>query len=153
MCSIPCSLTQKTSLMDLEYIRKQIYQIKNGDEVCPYFLASWQWMACADIVCPNRTSLWSSSELRWIWYGLIRFVNAVCDALTHAVTQRHEREVSSETIQDMAMKWGVPFYETSAKRGWDSNKVFHYLLGRMHNKYPGGEPKGKKGRRVQCVIM
>lgn len=89
-------------------------------------------------------------DLVWVNWFLI---DTVCDALTYATIQRHEREVSSEAMQDMAVKWGVPFYETSVKRGWRSNEVFYYLLGRMHSKYPGGEPKDKKGWRVQCVIM
>ncbi len=67
--------------------------------------------------------------------------------------QRGEREVSSETMQEMAVKWGVPFYETSAKNGWHVNEVFHHLLLRMRKKYPAGEPKSKKRRRDQCVVM
>ena len=68
-------------------------------------------------------------------------------------TQSRERQVSSKTMQELAMKWSVPFYETSAKKGRYSSEVFHYLLGRMRTKYPGGQPKNKRGQRAQCVIM
>ncbi|OJT13893.1 Ras-related protein Rap-1b [Trametes pubescens] len=64
-----------------------------------------------------------------------------------------EREVSSETMQELAVKWGLPFYETSAKRGWHVNEVFNHLLSRMRKRYPNGVPKSKKRRRDQCLIM
>ncbi|EIW57833.1 ras-domain-containing protein [Trametes versicolor FP-101664 SS1] len=64
-----------------------------------------------------------------------------------------EREVSSETMQELAVKWGLPFYETSAKKGWHVNEVFNHLLSRMRKRYPNGVPKSKKRRRDQCLIM
>ncbi|KAI0636153.1 ras-domain-containing protein [Trametes polyzona] len=64
-----------------------------------------------------------------------------------------EREVSSETMQELAVKWGLPFYETSAKKGWHVNEVFNHLLSRMRKRYPNGVPKSKKRRREQCLIM
>ncbi|KAI1786766.1 ras-domain-containing protein [Ganoderma leucocontextum] len=66
---------------------------------------------------------------------------------------RGEREVSSERMHELAVKWGVPFYETSAKNGWHVDEVFQLLLERMREKYPAGEPKSKKRRRDQCVVM
>ena len=56
-------------------------------------------------------------------------------------------------MQELAMKWDVQFYETSAKKGWHVNEVFHDLLLWMRKKYPAGEPKSKKRRRDQCVVM
>ncbi|KAL1949771.1 hypothetical protein VTO73DRAFT_8652 [Trametes versicolor] len=64
-----------------------------------------------------------------------------------------EREVSSETMQELAVKWGLPFYETSAKKGWHVNEVFNHLLSRMRKRYPNGVPTSKKRRRDQCLIM
>ncbi|KAI0759567.1 ras-domain-containing protein [Trametes elegans] len=64
-----------------------------------------------------------------------------------------EREVSSETMQELAVSWGLPFYETSAKRGWHVNEVFNHLLVHMRKRYPNGVPKSKKRRREQCLIM
>ncbi|KAI1783942.1 ras-domain-containing protein [Ganoderma leucocontextum] len=67
---------------------------------------------------------------------------------------RHEREVSSETMRKLAVEWGVSFYETSAKKGWHCSEVFHYLLGQMCKKFPGGELKSEKGgRKNLCTIM
>ncbi|KAI0648838.1 ras-domain-containing protein [Trametes meyenii] len=64
-----------------------------------------------------------------------------------------EREVSSAMIQDLAVRWGLPFYETSAKKGWHVNEVFNDLLSRMRKRYPNGTPRGRTRRREQCLIM
>ncbi|KAI9056809.1 ras-domain-containing protein [Trametes sanguinea] len=64
-----------------------------------------------------------------------------------------EREVSSQTMQELAVKWGLPFYETSAKKGWHVSEVFNDLLSRMRKRYPNGTPQSKKRRRDQCHIM
>ncbi|KAI0364760.1 ras-domain-containing protein [Pilatotrama ljubarskyi] len=64
-----------------------------------------------------------------------------------------EREVSSETMQELAIRWGLPFYETSAKKGWHVNEVFNHLLSRMRKRYPNGVPKSQGRRRDQCLIM
>ncbi|CDO77178.1 hypothetical protein BN946_scf184705.g3 [Trametes cinnabarina] len=64
-----------------------------------------------------------------------------------------EREVSSQAIQELALQWGVPFYETSAKKGWHVNEVFNDLLSRMRKRYPDGIAQQKKRRRDQCHIM
>ncbi|KAI0628515.1 ras-domain-containing protein [Trametes polyzona] len=64
-----------------------------------------------------------------------------------------EREVSSETMQELAVKWSLPIYETSAKKGWHVNEVFNHLLSRMRKRYPNGVPKSEKHRREQCLIM
>ncbi|KAI0706744.1 ras-domain-containing protein [Cerioporus squamosus] len=66
-----------------------------------------------------------------------------------------EREVSSQQMSELAVQWGLPFYETSAKKGWHVNEAFNYLLARMRKRYPDGMPKGQRHRRKdgQCVIM
>ncbi|KAL7279404.1 hypothetical protein ACG7TL_007246 [Trametes sanguinea] len=64
-----------------------------------------------------------------------------------------EREVSSQAMQELAVKWGLPFYETSAKKGWHVSEVFNDLLSRMRKRYPNGTPQSKKRRRDQCHIM
>ncbi|RPD54304.1 ras-domain-containing protein [Lentinus tigrinus ALCF2SS1-7] len=66
-----------------------------------------------------------------------------------------EREVSSQQMKELAVEWGLPFYETSAKKGWHVNEVFNHLLARMRKRYPDGMPKGHRHRRKdgQCVIM
>ncbi|KAI0788090.1 ras-domain-containing protein [Fomes fomentarius] len=64
-----------------------------------------------------------------------------------------EREVSSQQMQELAVQWGLPFYETSAKKGWHVNEVFNHLLVRMRKRYPDGQPKNRKRRRDQCVVM
>ncbi|TFK86705.1 ras-domain-containing protein [Polyporus arcularius HHB13444] len=66
-----------------------------------------------------------------------------------------EREVSSQQIQELAVQWGLPFYETSAKKGWHVNEAFNHLLGRMRRRYPDGMPRGQKHRKKdgQCLVM
>ncbi|KAI0709803.1 ras-domain-containing protein [Earliella scabrosa] len=64
-----------------------------------------------------------------------------------------EREVSSQQMQELAVKWGLPFYETSAKRGWHVNEVFNHLLVHMRKRYPDGQPRTRTRRRDQCVVM
>ena len=54
---------------------------------------------------------------------------------------------------ELAVQWGLPFYETSAKRGWHVNEVFTHLLSKMRKRYPHGQPKSRKRRRDQCVLM
>lgn len=56
-------------------------------------------------------------------------------------------------MQELAVQWGLPFYETSAKKGWHVNEVFNHLLVRMRKRYPHGQPKNRRRRRDQCVVM
>ncbi|GBE88442.1 Ras-related protein [Sparassis crispa] len=65
----------------------------------------------------------------------------------------HEREVSRSTIQDLAMRWGLPFYETSAKRNWHVSIVFEDLVRQMRKRYPPGELSPRKRKREECVVM
>ena len=63
--------------------------------------------------------------------------------------------MSSQQMQELAVQWGLPFYETSAKKGWHVNEVFNHLLAGMRKRYPDGMPKGHRHRRKdgQCVVM
>ncbi|CAL1715718.1 unnamed protein product [Somion occarium] len=71
-----------------------------------------------------------------------------------------EREVTRDTIKELASKWGLPFYETSAKNNWHVTDVFHDLLDQMRRRYPD-EPlkrrkqkkKTLKGPKHRCIIM
>ncbi|OBZ72621.1 Ras-related protein Rap-1 [Grifola frondosa] len=64
-----------------------------------------------------------------------------------------EREVPRATIQELATRWGIPFYETSAKRNWHVTDVFEDLVRQMRRCYPNGQPKMKKWRKDPCVVM
>ncbi|KAF7327534.1 hypothetical protein MKEN_00332300 [Mycena kentingensis (nom. inval.)] len=67
-----------------------------------------------------------------------------------------EREVPTTTIESLASRWNLPFYETSAKRNWHINEVFEDLLRQMRVRYPP-EKKPKKPQKQQkpgpCLIM
>ena len=86
-------------------------------------------------------------------------VSAIGVCLLHSplpdtTIQTGEREVSSQAMQELAVRWNLPFYETSAKRGWHVNEVFNDLLSRMRKRFPDGAPKGSATRRKdQCHIM
>ncbi|KIJ12011.1 hypothetical protein PAXINDRAFT_171512 [Paxillus involutus ATCC 200175] len=65
-----------------------------------------------------------------------------------------EREVSRNTIQSLVARWGIPFYETSAKRNWHVSDVFQDLVKEMPARYPD-EPSSKKSTHLRkpCVVM
>jgi len=69
-----------------------------------------------------------------------------------------EREVSKETIQEYAVHWGVPFYETSAKRDWNVRAGFEELVRQMRDIYPIEHARKKKkskifGENNRCIVM
>ncbi|SRR6266851_6877596 len=73
-----------------------------------------------------------------------------------------EREVSSSHIMELAERWKIPVYETSAKRDWDVSEAFQDLVRQMLRYYPVEECPKKKGgkrrrdrvrRRSPCTIM
>jgi GTPase SAR1 family protein len=76
-----------------------------------------------------------------------------------------DREVSRETMQALADKWNIPYYETSAKRNWGVSNVFEDIVRQMKAKgmdtpAPGSGPKtrtrkGKStgGHDSRCVLM
>ncbi|KAH9068243.1 small GTPase superfamily [Lactarius deliciosus] len=69
----------------------------------------------------------------------------------------NEREVSSATLQDLATRWKIPVYETSAKRDWDVREAFEDLVRQMREYYPVESPKKKKKRGLRgkspCIMM
>lgn len=76
-----------------------------------------------------------------------------------------DREVSRETMQALADKWRVPYYETSAKRNWGVDAVFEDVVRQMRASGMGAPsaPSGSKGRgrktkssggsEHKCVLM
>ena len=73
-----------------------------------------------------------------------------------------EREVSRSHIEELAARWKIPVYETSAKRNWDVSEAFYDLVRQMLRYYPPDERPKKKGRkghhgrirmRSPCTIM
>jgi len=74
----------------------------------------------------------------------------------------NEREVSPSTIEELAARWKIPVYETSAKRNWDVTEAFQGLVRQMLDYYPPDERPRKKRRmthrdrirrRSHCIIM
>lgn len=76
-----------------------------------------------------------------------------------------DREVSRETMQALADKWRVPYYETSAKRNWGINAVFEDIVRQMRaggmgtpsasssSKGRGRKTKSSGGSDHKCVLM
>jgi len=62
-----------------------------------------------------------------------------------------EREVSVQAGQDLAKKWNVPFFETSAKTGHNINEIFIGLTKNILNRYQQRQPKKKSSPR--CTIL
>ncbi|KAL5526048.1 hypothetical protein ACEPAG_7386 [Sanghuangporus baumii] len=62
-----------------------------------------------------------------------------------------ERDVDKEIIAATAQRWGLPFYETSAKRNWHVNDVFEDLVRQLRERYPASPKRKKRGER--CIIM
>jgi len=62
-----------------------------------------------------------------------------------------EREVSVQAGQDLAKKWNVPFFETSAKTGHNINEIFIGLTKNILNRYQQRRPKKKSSPR--CTIL
>ncbi|KAH9028506.1 P-loop containing nucleoside triphosphate hydrolase protein [Lactarius hengduanensis] len=69
----------------------------------------------------------------------------------------NEREVSSATLRELATRWKIPVYETSAKRDWDVREAFEDLVRQMREYYPVEPPKKKKKRGLRgkspCIMM
>jgi 50S ribosomal subunit-associated GTPase HflX len=67
-----------------------------------------------------------------------------------------ERQVSSQAVRDLAAKWNLPVYETSAKRNWQVANVFEELVRRIRVQYPMDEAVAKRRRRRKrdmCTVM
>ncbi|EJD06477.1 uncharacterized protein FOMMEDRAFT_131416 [Fomitiporia mediterranea MF3/22] len=101
------SLTQRTTLREVDHLRQQIYRIKGANSNVPI------------VVVGTKSDLTA------------------------------ERDVDRELIAATAERWGLPFYETSAKRNWHVNDVFEDLIRQMRERYPV-HPRRKRER---CIIM
>ncbi|KAH7917582.1 ras-domain-containing protein [Leucogyrophana mollusca] len=64
-----------------------------------------------------------------------------------------EREVSRGTIQSLVARWGLPFYETSAKRNWHVADAFEDLVRQMIIRYPFDPAVKKRRLHRPCTIM
>ncbi|KAK7678522.1 hypothetical protein QCA50_018394 [Cerrena zonata] len=112
------SLTQESTLQDVDNIRQQIQMIK-----------AQEGQSIPIVVVGTKMDL------------------------------AREREVTRDTIKDLAARWGLPFYETSAKNNWHVTDVFHDLLGQMRRRYPDEPLKKRKektksrNRIDRCIIM
>ena len=63
-----------------------------------------------------------------------------------------EREVDREEIRENSASWGLPFYETSAKKNWNVNDVFEDLVRQIRERFPP-DPKRKKHHHDKCIVM
>ncbi|KIK54420.1 hypothetical protein GYMLUDRAFT_110909, partial [Collybiopsis luxurians FD-317 M1] len=61
----------------------------------------------------------------------------------------NEREVHQNTIQTLSNQWGVPFYETSAKRNWHVSEAIENLVRQLWAQYPEAE-KPRTPRKKPC---
>jgi len=68
-----------------------------------------------------------------------------------------EREVTRDSIRDLATRWSLPFYETSAKKNWHIGEVFENIVEQMRQRYPEEVSKKKRRRKKNigdtCLIM
>ena len=62
-----------------------------------------------------------------------------------------EREVQETTIQNLAARWDLPFYETSAKKDLHVNDVFVDIVRQMRDRYP--KPPKRKRQSGKCIVM
>jgi len=104
------SLTQESSLREIDTIRQQIYQVKGTDRDIPI------------VVVGTKLDL------------------------------NNEREVSRATIQELARRWNLPFYETSAKRNWHVSEVFEDLVRQMRKRYPDDHSSHRR-KKDPCLVM
>lgn len=67
----------------------------------------------------------------------------------------NEREVSTEQGKKLAIEWGCPFMEVSAKERIRNDECFHEVvreIRRMEVKVDPGSKKGKKGG-FKCIVL
>ncbi|KAG9315122.1 P-loop containing nucleoside triphosphate hydrolase protein [Chiua virens] len=125
------SLTQEASLREVDNLRQQIYRVKGGEAVISAYTFALQGML-------NRVIMQAVP---------IVVVGTKLDLVD-------EREVSRNTIQSLVERWGIPFYETSAKRNWHVSDVFQDLVKQMLARYPDDPSCKKSGRfRKPCTVM
>lgn len=136
------SLTQEASLQELEGLRQQILHVKAGE---PVRFSSILAFRC--LIAHSERPLgyrWHEDGSRESFLPLDILQSLKC-------RQYNEREVTRAAIQDLASRWNVPFYETSAKKNWHIQEVFSDLAKQMIVRYPNASPK--KRHRKDCVIM
>ena len=113
----------------MDSLRQQIYRIKGGNTVCLGLLA------------PSPSALTAN------------FQDIPIVVVGTKLDLPSEREVQKDAMQSLAAKWGLPFYETSAKRNWHVVDVFEDLVRQMRLRYPV-DPERKRKRHLRgCLIM
>jgi len=119
------SLTQESSMREVEFLRQRIYRIK-GIEMPEVGSSTGPMMSPLPIV----------------------IVGAKSDLIS-------EREVSRDLMTQLSQSWGAPFYETSAKNNWNVNEVFEEIVRQMRAKIPEEEKirKQKKRGTPKCDVM
>lgn len=136
------SLTQEASLQELEGLRQQILHVKAGE---PVRFSSIHAFRC--LIAHSERPL----GYRWHQDGSRESFPPLGCLPSLKYRQYNEREVTRAAIQDLASRWNVPFYETSAKKNWHIQEVFSDLAKQMIVRYPNASPK--KRHRKDCVIM
>ncbi|KIM22222.1 hypothetical protein M408DRAFT_332999 [Serendipita vermifera MAFF 305830] len=58
-----------------------------------------------------------------------------------------ERQVDREQMMQISLGWGVPIYETSAKKNWHVKDAFDDLLRQMRMRYPVQRSSKKKSHK------
>jgi Ras-related protein Rap-1A len=134
------SLTQEVTMREIEHLRQQIHLIKGVPAAALPIPASSNASTMSrpstsgGMASPSTSGRRSSAGRPGsagggspgaIAPGIPLVVVGTKSDLTH------EREVSREMITRMSTLWGVPFYETSAKRDWNIKEVFEDVVRQM----------------------
>jgi len=122
------SLTQETSMREVEFLRHQIHRIKG---VAPPTAAGSSSDPSPSVASPLP----------------IVIVGAKSDLIS-------EREVSRDLMTKLSQQWGCPFYETSAKNNWNVNEAFEEVVRQMRAKIPEEDKiRMKKRKGGKCTVM
>jgi len=121
------SLSQQSTIREIDMIRQQIYRIKGSPPTNSHHHSmpvSGQHRKIPLVVVGTKSDL----------------VN--------------EREVTRETVARLGAAWGVPCYETSAKTDRGIREVFDDIVRQMAARYPNGGDRRKRRRHSgKCVVM
>ena len=72
---------------------------------------------------------------------------------------RESREVSHEEAESLALTWGAPYVETSAKTKMNVDKIYYDLMGMLQQRKENMERQGagsthkKKKKKKKCTIL
>ncbi|CAG7852802.1 SubName: Full=Related to KREV-1 novel protein of ras superfamily KREV-1 {ECO:0000313/EMBL:CCA73829.1} [Serendipita indica DSM 11827] len=110
------SLTDQSSLKEIEVLREQIVRLK-GDRVRTPPLPKAKSLAAAVPIVVVGTK----SDLV------------------------EERQVDRDQMMNISLGWGVPIYETSAKKNWHVKDAFEDLVRQMRIRYPNVPRTRRKG--------